>query len=247
MKLSRIFLIALLSISVAGCAGLRGDRDDNEERSAEQLYEQAKGAGRRGDYETAIQRLEELQSRFPFGNYARQAQLDIIHMYFQAEDMDSTIAAADRFIRLYPRDEYAAYAYYMRATANMNRGRDFLTRIFRIERSMRDPDPLRQAHADFRHLAQNYPNSEYAEDARYRMEILRDQLAEHELHVTDFYLRRGAYVAAANRAKGVVENFQDTPAVRDALVMLAEAYQQLELEELRREVLEVLEREHGGG
>ncbi|RFA31307.1 hypothetical protein CAI21_01355 [Alkalilimnicola ehrlichii] len=241
MTLSRLFLLLLLSASLAACGTLRGDRTDDEAQTAQALYEQAQAAGRRGEFETAIRQLEQLQAQFPFGHYARQAQLDIIHMYFRAEDMDSTVAAADRYMRLYPRDENVAYAYYMRATANMNRGRDFLTGIFRIDRSMRDPEPLRQAYADFRYLAQNFPDTEYADDARDQMTNLRMQLAEHELYVADYYMRRGAYVAAARRAQGVVEQFNDTPAYEDALHILSEAYERLEMDDLREEIRQLLE------
>jgi outer membrane protein assembly factor BamD len=242
MKL-RICLLALLALSVAGCASWRQAAD--AEPTAQELYEEAQTAGRRGEFQTAVERLEQLQARFPFGDYARQAQLDIIYMYFRAEEMDSAIVAADRYIRLYPRDPHVAYAYYMRATANMTRGHDFLTRTFRIDRSTRDPEPLRQAYADFGQLIRSYPDTEYAADARERMLTLRNQLAEYELHVARFYVRRGAYVAAAQRAQAVVDNFAETDAVGEALTIMADAYERLELEDLRREVLEKLQQRDG--
>ncbi len=245
MKLCRLLLLAVFAIALAGCATTGVDPDD-EERSAEELYEQAHAAARRGEFETAVEHLEQLQARYPFGILARQAQLDIIYMYYEADEPDSAITAADRYIRLYPRDENIAYAYYMRATANMNRGQDFFSRTFRLDRSQRDPEPLRQAYADFSYLVQHFPDSPYAQDARERIVRLYEQLAEHELHVARFYMRRGAYVAAAQRAQDVVDNFPDTPASKRALKVLAQAYERLNLPDLQQEVLTRLEQSRTG-
>ena len=249
--MSRILILAALSILIAGCGGpsagqVSDPRDptsqrDRQERSAEEMYENAQRAMDRGDYRTAAERLEDLQARYPFGPYSRQAQLDLIYAYFQAQEMGSAITAADRFMRLNPQDEQVVYASYMRGRANLDRGNDFLTRTFDIDRRTRDPNALREAYSDFQRVTEDFPDSEYAEDAEERMVILRQQLAFYEMYVADYYMRRGAYVAAANRAMNVIQNFQGTPAVRDALGVLAEAYGNLELDDLQADVARVIE------
>ncbi|MFV8836483.1 outer membrane protein assembly factor BamD [Aquisalimonas sp. APHAB1-3] len=253
--MSRVSLAVLITLAIvlAGCGGRGGSPDvsdpmqrgagDNrqDERSAEELYESARSAMSRGDYRTAAERLENLQARYPFGPYSRQAQLDLIYAYFQAREMGSAINAADRFMRLNPQDEQVAYARYMRGRANLDRGNDFLTRTFDIDRRTRDPNAIREAYADFLQVVDNYPDSEYADDAEERMVILRQHLAHYEMYVAGYYMKRGAYVAAANRAQNVIQNFQGTPAVRDALVVLAEAYGELELADLQADVVRVLE------
>lgn len=241
MKLARLLLTLLLLLALAGCANMFKDEETlDRERSEEQIYRDARNAARQGDFETAVEELEKLHARFPFGTYSAQAQLDMVYTYFRAEEWDSAISAADRFIRLNPGHPRVDYAHYMKASANIARGEDLLSRTFRTKRALRDPQPLRQAFADFHTLVTQFPNSRYAADARARMLVLRNQLAEHELYVARFYLEREAYVAAANRAKGVVESFQETPAVREALEILAQSYEGLELDDLRQDVLRVI-------
>lgn len=233
------FLRALpLLLVIAGCSSL-GNSDDPDAGAAE-LYQEARAAMRAKNNETAIERLETLQSRYPFGEHAQQAQLDIIYLYFKTDDWDAAISAADRFIRLNPTHPRVDYALYMRGSANMERGQDFLTRTFDLNRSTRDPRPLREAFADFQRLVTDYPSSDYTDDARRRMAVLRDQLADHELAVARYYQSRSAYVAAANRAKGIIENFQETPAVEAALTILADAYQHLDLPDLRQDTLRII-------
>lgn len=239
MKPSKVLCALSLSLILAACA-TSPDGLDYEERTAEEMYQQAQTAGRMGNYDEAVQQLEALQARFPFGAYAQQAQLDIIYMYFKAEEWDSAVAAADRFIRLNPSHERVDYAYYMKGVANVERGESFMANLFGSSRSNRDPEPLRQAFNDFKLLASQHPDSEYAEDARGQMLKLKTWLADHELTVARFYLERSAYVAAANRAKTVIENYQETPAVKPALEILVRAYDHLELSDLKQDVLRVI-------
>ena len=244
MKPRRLLCVLALLLPLSGCALLASDSEEfleDKDRSAESFYGQAKDAARNGNWDQAIERLEALQARFPFGAHAEQVHLDLIYYYYKADEMDSVIAAADRFIRLYPRHPQVAYAWYMKGSANMERGATFLGTAFAVDRSIRDPQPLRQAFDDFRQLTQQFPDSPYAEDSRYRLVVLRNQLAAHELHVADYYLRMGAYVAVAKRAKAVVENYQGTPAVRRALELMVTAYDQLQLEDLKQDALRVIE------
>jgi|HigsolmetaAR202D_1030399.scaffolds.fasta_scaffold09571_3 outer membrane assembly lipoprotein YfiO len=241
MKLVHAIAVASLLLALAGCASTPDDTGIvDPDKTAAEFYREAKRALDNGNYQTAIERLETLQARYPFGAEAKQAELDIIYAYYGAEEWDSAVSAADRFIRLNPTHERVDYALYMRASAGMNRGTDLLGRVFKTDRALRDPQPLRQAFADFKRLVTDYPASPYAEDARYRMLVLRNQLAKHELAVAEYYLSRSAYVAAANRAKSVVENYQETPAVMRALEILAEAYGKLNLPDLQQDIVRVI-------
>lgn len=240
MTLIRLLRALPLLLAIAGCSTLADPDVEDTNASAAELYNEARSALRSKNFQTAIERLETLQARYPFGEHAQQAQLDIIYAYFKSEEWDAAITAADRFIRLNPTHPRVDYALYMRASVNMSRGRDFLGRLFGTERALRDPQPLRQALADFQRLVAEFPATEYAADARERIAILRDQLARHELDVARFYQSRAAYVAAANRAKTIIEGYHDTPAVNEALTILVDAYQQLGLSELRQDVLRVI-------
>lgn len=231
-----IVLCLAATIVLGGCATNGGD----EEQPAESLYAEAQDALAAGNYEQAVETLETLQARYPFGRYAEQAQLDIIYAYNRAGEADSAIAAAERFVRLNPRHPSVPYAHFMQGVAEMDRGRSFLTRALDVDRASRDPEPLRRAFRAFRVVVTQYPDSEYAENARKRMLIVRDLLARHELHVARFYMDRGAYVAAANRAKGILQSYGETPAVEEALAIMADAYGRLDIPDLKQDIRRVI-------
>ncbi len=226
-------------VLLVGCAGLGGM--DRDKLSASQLYEQAKGHLDRGSYQEAVTLFETLQARFPFGRFARQAQLETAYAYYKYHEPDSAIAAADRFIKRYPHDPNVAYARYLKGLANFERGHGLFDRMTSKERAHVDPTPMRQAFRDFAEVIQDYPGSAYAEDARLRMRFLRDQLAAHEIYVATYYMRRGAYLAAANRCKTIVTTFSTTPALIPALEILREAYLKLDLKDLAADIARVLE------
>ncbi len=240
MRLLRIVAILGLITLVAGCALATDSKDKTEDWPAGKIYTTGKKALDSGDYEIALSYFETLEARYPFGRHAQQAQLDIAYSHYKQSEPDSAIAIIDRFIRSYPRHSHLDYAYYLRGLANFSRDRRFMDRIFRSDPSHRDPGSAQQAFNDFETLAIRFPKSRYAEDARQRMVYLRNNLADHEIHVADYYMRRGAYVAAANRAKYVVENYQQTPAVPDALEILVEAYTILSMGELKDSAMRVL-------
>ncbi|ABI57891.1 outer membrane protein assembly factor BamD [Alkalilimnicola ehrlichii MLHE-1] len=233
-------LLLIVPLLLAGGCSSNGPERQEEQATAEELYQQARRQLENGNYTMAVETLERLQGRFPFGPFATQAQLDIIYAYYQAGELESTIAAADRFMRLYPRDPNVAYARYMRGLANAGVGDEFFTRVFNLDRSLRDPQPLRRAFVDFRELIQRHPDSEYVDDARERMQEIRDLLARHEIYVARFYLRRDAPVAAVGRARTVLQEYQGTGAVEDALEVLVEAYGMLELADLQQDVRRVI-------
>ncbi|HHB11582.1 MAG TPA: outer membrane protein assembly factor BamD [Chromatiales bacterium] len=236
-------LVLVAVLGVTGCSTWNrwfGDYDPTKGWSAAKLYNEAHSELLKGNYDEAVNLFETLQARYPFGRYAQQAELEIAYAYYKNEEWDAAIAAADRFLKLHPQNPHTDYAWYLKGLANFNRGRTFLTPFLGRDPATKDPTPLQQAFEDFGHLLRLYPDSRYAADARKRMIFLRNELAEHEMHVADFYMRRGAWVAAANRGKYVLENYQGAPAVADALVVMVQAYRKLQLDQPAADALEVL-------
>lgn len=194
----------------------------------------------KGRFETAVEFLQAMESRYPFGPYAEQAQLDIIFAYFKSYEKEAALAAAERFIRLHPQHPKVDYAYYMKGLSSFTEGQGLLERFMPTDLSKRDPGSARRSFADFSELLTRFPNSEYAPDARRRMVYLRNQLARYEIHAANYLFKRGAYLAAANRGRYVLENFQETPAVPDALAVMIQAYHLLGLDELSVQSMAVL-------
>ena len=236
---------ALAIVAVSGCAWMPffgGDEDEDLERetSEQALYRRAQAGLRTGNYTQSITRLQRLEARFPFGRYAEQAQLELIYANHMARDLDAAAAAAERFIRLHPQHPNVDYAYYMKGITALARDRGATGRFMKTELSHRDVSNLRQAFADFNDLIGRFPSSEFAKDAQQRMIYLRNVLAAAEVNIASYYLGRGAYVAAANRARHVVENYSQTPATADALALLIESNWKLGLKEAADDALEVL-------
>jgi len=240
MRLSSILLLAMLLIA-SGCSLLPEQIDETKDWSANQLYTEAKQELASENYEKAIDYFEKLEARYPFGTYAQQAQLEIAYAYYKFEEPELAIAAADRFIKIYPRHPNVDYAMYIKGLTNYNRGKTFIDRYLPQEPAERDTSSMRQSYDDFSQLVEQYPYSNYAKDAAQRMIYLRNNMAEYEIHVADYYMRRSAYVAAANRSKYVIENFQRTPAVKDALVIMVRTYRKLEVPELADSAMRVLQ------
>ncbi len=239
------FVAALAIVAVSGCAWMPfvgGDEDEDLERetSEQALYRRAQAGLRTGNYTQSITRLQRLEARFPFGRYAEQAQLELIYANHMARDLDAAAAAAERFIRLHPQHPNVDYAYYMKGITALARDRGATGRFMKTELSHRDVSNLRQAFADFNDLIGRFPSSEFAKDAQQRMIYLRNVLAAAEVNIASYYLGRGAYVAAANRARHVVENYSQTPATADALALLIESNWKLGLKEAADDALEVL-------
>jgi len=189
---------------------------------------------------SAVQYLEALESQFPFGPYAEQAQLELIYAHFRSFDHDAAIAAADRFIRLHPEHPNVDYAYYMRGLITFTREASFIGQFLPLDITTRDPGSARESFAHFSELLVRYPNSTYGPDARKRLVYLRNLLARHEINVANYYLKRSAYLAATNRGKFVVENFQGSPAVPDGLAIMVQGYTILGYQELADNAAKVL-------
>ena len=241
IKPMKFLLLIALSVTFYGCAGTGPDDEDNHANwPAEKLYKEAQREIRAGDYQTAIEYLESLESRFPFGKLADQAQLDTAYAYYKFNEFDSSIAAADRFIKLHPSHPNVDYAYYLRGLAAFHKKDTPFDSIMPQDPADRDPSSTRDSFKYFAELVKKFPNSKYTPDAIERMKFQRNTLAKHELKIAGYYLKRGAYVAAVNRAKYVVENYPQTPAVPEALMMLTEAYSQLKMRDLANDANRVL-------
>lgn len=230
------WLIPLCILLLAGCA----TDPKTPQLSERQFYEDAQDAIESNNMTLAIERLQGLESRYPFGRYASQAKLDLIYCYYRALDYEASAATAERFINTNPDHPQLDYAYYMKGLASYSVDRGILERFIPSDFTERDMGPARESFEDFNRLLNQFPNSRYAADARQRMVYLRNLLAAYELRAAEFYMRRGAFAAAANRGRYVVENFDTSPSVPDALVLMAEAYTELDLPELKETSLAVL-------
>ncbi|MGV8844273.1 MAG: outer membrane protein assembly factor BamD [Pseudomonas sp.] len=236
MHVKHLLLIAILALTAA-CSS--NDTVD-ENMSETELYQQAQADLDNKSYTVAVGKLKALESRYPFGRYAEQAQLELIYAYYKNAEPEAAKASAERFIRLHPQHPNVDYAYYLKGLAAFDQDRGLLARFLPLDMTKRDPGAARDSFNEFAQLTSRYPNSRYSPDAKARMIYLRNLLAAYEIHVAHYYLQRQAYVAAANRGRYVVENFQETPAVGDGLAVMTEAYQRLNLDELAATSLETL-------
>ncbi len=236
----RLLLLGLLLV-LSACSWLKESKDETANWSASQFYDQAKEALNEGSYQDAIGHYEKLQARYPFGRYAQQSQLELVYAYYKDDQPDAAIAAANRFIRTNPRHPHVDYAYYMKGRVNFSRDATIINRVLPNDPAKTDTESVMQSYNDFEELVQKFPNSEYAQDARQRIVYLHNNLAAYEINVAGYYMRRKAYVAAANRAKYVLENYARTPSVVDALAIMTQAYQALGLDDLAEDSLRVLQ------
>jgi outer membrane protein assembly factor BamD len=236
----RIALALVLVAGLAQSACSTTEQVSPESSSAEQLYNSAKRSLNQGDFLTAVSTFETLGARFPFGNFTQQAQLDITYAYYKQDEHDNAIASADRFIKLYPRSENVDYAIYMKGLSHFARGSSFMERIFPRDMSKVNQNWLRASFAEFDSLVRQYPQSEYVADSLERMEYLRNQMAKHELATAQFYYDRGAMVAAINRVSYLLEHFDGSKHVPNALALMATAYESLGQPELQQETLRTL-------
>ena len=237
-------LVALIFsiVVIAGCSST-GDEDEASHANwpAEKLYKEAKREIKAGDFQLAIEYLESIESRFPFGKLADQAQLDTAYAYYKFQEYDSSIAAADRFIKLHPSHPNVDYAYYLRGLAAFHKKDTPFDNISPQDPSEKDPSSARASFKYFAELVKKFPKSKYTPDAIERMKFQRNTLAKHELNIANYYMKRGAFVAAVNRAKYVVENYPQTPAVPEALRLLTAAYRELKMTDLANDTNRVLQ------
>jgi outer membrane protein assembly factor BamD len=246
--MKKYYIPLLLSlVSTSGCSLFSKEPVKAEESwSVERIYSEAKSALITEDYVTAIQYYDQLEARFPFGEYAQQALLESAYANYKSDEPEIAIATLDRCMRVYPLNPNMDYAIYLRGLTNFTRDIGIFEKYIPRDESQRDPGSARLALEDFTTLVNRYPESKYSEDAAQRIVYLRNRLAQHEVNVANYYMRRSAYVAAANRGKYVIENYPRTPAMPEALLVMAKAYKILELDELSNDALRVLELNYPG-
>ncbi len=233
-------LVAFTTI-LGGCGIFgKGDADKTANWSAQRLYQEAEDELTAGSYANAIKYFQMLQTRFPFGRYAQQALLETAYAQYKDSEKELALSAADRFIKQYPNSPNVDYVYYLKGLINFNDNLGFLSAITAQDLTERDPKALRDSFDAFRDLVVRFPESKYTPDAIVRLKYLVNAMAAHEVHVARYYLRRGAYVAAANRAQIVVQQYQQAPAVHDALEIMAAAYDGLKMPVLRDDTQRVL-------
>jgi len=239
-SLRRVITLIALAL-LAGCSTVKLDPTQNW--SAERFYTEGKAALDRKDYSAAIKNFETLEARYPYGSYAEQAQLEVAYAYYKDNQMASAIDSANRFIRLHPTYPHVDYAYYLKGLANFYEEHGFFGRLF-TDKNMTDRDTkgMLDAYDAFRALVERFPNSRYADDSRKRMTYLINFLAKSEINIAQFYFARGAYVAAANRAKYVIDHYQRTQSIEDALGIQAMAYKKMGMPRLMNDTLRVLEK-----
>lgn len=231
--LFRIVAIAI-ALSLSACSIFQGETiDETKGWSASKLYAEARDELSTGNYDKSIEYFEKLESRYPFGIYAQQAQMEIAYAHYRQGEQPQALAAAERFIKLHPNHPNVDYMYYLRGLINFNDKVSLFNFLSKQDLSERDPKAARDAFDSFKQLVDRFPNSKYAKDANERLNYLVNAMAQHEVHVAKYYYRRGAYVAAANRAQSAVKDYPEAPAIEDALFIMVRSYDALGMTELR--------------
>lgn len=240
----RIIALTLVLLLTA-CASKNVGIEAYSNKSAQQIYQEGKTNLAKGRFRNATQDFEALDAMFPFSPYSERALLESIYAYYKNDDLPSTLAAADRFIHLYPRSTRVDYAYYMRGIAQQNINKSWIYKVVDLDPSMRDLSGYRDAFNTYKALVHSFPHSQYACDARKRMIYIRDVLAKHEYEVADFYFHRRAYVAAANRASEVVKHYEGASEVKPALAMMIKSYRALGKNDMANDAQRVYQQSYG--
>lgn len=228
----------LLGLMLAACSSL--EKDPTAKWDADRLYNAAHDELNGNNWSKARELLEKLESRYPFGRYAQQAQIEIAYCYYKEGETAESLSATDRFLKQYPNHPNGDYVYYLRGLVNFITPPALIGRLIRYEVAERDPKALRDSFEAFKELVTRYPNSRYVPDATLRMSYLLNTLASHEVHVADYYYRRGAYLAALNRAQSALRQYQGAPALEQALVLMMRCYAALGMDDLRADTERVL-------
>lgn len=226
-------LALLLGWSIAACSWLNQDDDETKGWSASKLYSEAKSNLNDRNYERAIKYYQKLEARYPYGRYAQQAQIEIAYAHYKEGEAALALAAADRFIKLHPNHPSVDYVYYLRGLTNFNEDLGIMGFVGNQDMTERDPKAAVDAFDAFKELVNRFPESKYTPDALARMKYLVNALAAHEVHVARYYLKRGAHVAAINRAQYALKTYPQSPANEEGLVILVKSYDALGLKDLR--------------
>ncbi len=228
-RLLAVLALALV-LTTTGCTRMKGmfkDKDKNEGLPVAELYDRAHGFMENGRWSSASETFTRLIAQYPYGAYTEQALMEQAYAEYKAGRHDEAVSTIDRFIRTYPTHKSIAYLYYLRGLSNMSRNTVFLSKAFKLDMSNRDLQAPQQAYSDFSTVTTRYPNSRYSADARQRMVFLRNEFARFELNAGLFYLRRGAWVAAADRGTYLLETYPQSEYQNDAVALLGESYTRL--------------------
>lgn len=231
MKKLLLIVATALILSACGTSPYKDDLAPYRHESSRQLYTGAEKNLSGGDYSKAVKQLEALDAIYPFGAFARQGQLDIIYAYYKNDDQLSATVAADRYIHLYPQGPDVDYAYYMKGMVDYRQGMTWLQKLIGSDPSERDMSHLTSSFSAFNELVQRFPNSQYRNDSILHMSYIRNMIARHFLDTGNYYLKRKAYVASANRALTIVQHFQGSPVVISALALAVKSYQHLGMQQ----------------
>ena len=235
-----ILLAAALTLTACG-----GNRTRQPVTDADKIYELAQTATKNNNFREAISYYEQLEARYPFSNAAKQGQLDLMFAYYKNREPEAAIDQADQFIRENPAHPRVDYAYYIKGLVQFERNPNFLERWFKADLSQRPPLDARKSFQSFQAILERFPNSEYAGDSRQRMIFLRNRLASYEVYVAEYYLKRGAYVGAINRAKYALENYDGAPQLKRALQIMSTSYRALGLQDLAADSERVIAENYG--
>jgi outer membrane protein assembly factor BamD len=237
-----VLAAALGMLTLTACGGSSKVRPATD---ADKLYEAAQTSTKNNNFREAIAFYEQIEARYPFSNAAKQAQLDLMYAYYKNREPEAAIDQADQFIRENPAHPRVDYAYYIKGLVQFERNPNFLERWFNADLTQRPPLDARKSFQAFQAILERFPNSEYAPDSRQRMIFLRNRLASYEVYVAEYYLRRGAYVGAINRAKYALENYDGAPQLKRALQVMAQSYRQLDLPDLAADSERVIRENYG--
>jgi outer membrane protein assembly factor BamD len=227
-----VLAVCAAALGVAGCHRGLSKKEEARMSNPEAIYERAHKELDNSNYEPAIRLYEALEARYPFSDSARQARLDLMYAYYKNREAESAVDAADLFIRENPTHPRCDYAYYIKGLVYFEETPNFIERFFRVDLTERPPVDGLKSFSAFQTLLQQYPRSIYAHDAERRMVYLRNRLANYEVEIANYYMRRGAYVAALNRAEYAIEHYDGAPSVRRALEIMVRAYRKMELPDL---------------
>lgn len=237
--MKKIIFILFCALIVNSCAVKDYSPKNFEKYTAKQILAGGKQALVKKDYSEAAKYFEAIDAIYPYSPEARQGQLDIIYAYYKAEDYASALAAASRYIHLYPEGSHTDYAYYMKGVVNFDKNRTVFQKLYPRKPENIDVSNLQAAFADFSELIKEFPRSRYANDAERRMVYIRNMLAEHELYIARFYFKRKAYMAAINRASNIVQHFERVPQTKDALKIMIKSYRALRLDKQANDTLRI--------
>jgi len=232
---NKLVLTILAAIMLGGCAS-KPETEEEQELAEVILYQLAQDRINAKNYSGAVESLARIERFYPFGVYAEQARADLIYAFYMSGDYDQAYAASEKFIRLYPRNTNIDYAYFMKGMTGYYQDEGLLNDIFALDLSKRDTSPAMQSYADLTEFIIRYPESEYIDAARERLIFLRNLIASSELDGAEYYMKRGAYLAAVNRANYVLKNIPNSTERERALRILKEAYKQLGYDEYAEKI-----------